>query len=80
MRWAARSGILSRELAAQGLYPAIDPLASTSRLIDPVHLGTQHYEVALRVGTAHCPLSTAHCKGPRPGPGALSGRGRQSAD
>jgi F-type H+-transporting ATPase subunit beta len=41
--------VLSRGLAAQGLYPAIDPLASTSRLIDPVHLGRRHYEVALRV-------------------------------
>jgi F-type H+-transporting ATPase subunit beta len=41
--------VLSRGLAAQGLYPAIDPLASTSRLIDPDHLGRRHYEVALRV-------------------------------
>ena len=41
--------VLSRTLAAQGLYPAIDPLASTSRLLDPVHLGERHYEVALRV-------------------------------
>jgi F-type H+-transporting ATPase subunit beta len=41
--------VLSRGLAAQGLYPAIDPLASTSRLIDPVHLGQRHYDVALRV-------------------------------
>jgi F-type H+-transporting ATPase subunit beta len=41
--------VLSRELASQGLYPAIDPLASTSRLLDPVHVGARHYEVALRV-------------------------------
>jgi len=41
--------VLSRNLAAQGLYPAIDPLASTSRLIDPVHLGRRHYDIALRV-------------------------------
>jgi F-type H+-transporting ATPase subunit beta len=41
--------VLSRGLAAQGLYPAIDPLASTSRLIDPVHLGRRHYAIALRV-------------------------------
>jgi len=41
--------VLSRDMAAQGLYPAIDPLASTSRLLDPVHLGRRHYEVALRV-------------------------------
>jgi F-type H+-transporting ATPase subunit beta len=41
--------VLSRSLAAQGLYPAIDPLASTSRLLDPVYLGHRHYAVALRV-------------------------------
>jgi F-type H+-transporting ATPase subunit beta len=41
--------VLSRSLAAQGLYPAIDPLASTSRLLDSVHLGTRHYQLALRV-------------------------------
>ena len=41
--------VLSRELASQGLYPAIDPLASTSRLLDPVHVGARHYDVALRV-------------------------------
>jgi F-type H+-transporting ATPase subunit beta len=43
------SVVLSRELAAQGLYPAIDPLASTSRLLDPGHLGERHYALALRV-------------------------------
>jgi F-type H+-transporting ATPase subunit beta len=41
--------VLSRTLAAQGIYPAIDPLASTSRLLDPVHLSARHYETALRV-------------------------------
>jgi F-type H+-transporting ATPase subunit beta len=41
--------VLSRDMAAQGLYPAVDPLASTSRLVDPVHLGRRHYEIALRV-------------------------------
>jgi F-type H+-transporting ATPase subunit beta len=41
--------VLSRNLAAQGLYPAIDPLASTSRLLDPVTIGPRHYAVALRV-------------------------------
>lgn len=41
--------VLSRSQAAQGLYPAVDPLASTSRLLDPSHLGDRHYEVALRV-------------------------------
>jgi F-type H+/Na+-transporting ATPase subunit beta len=41
--------VLSRNLAAQGLYPAIDALASTSRLLDPVHLGERHYALALHV-------------------------------
>lgn len=41
--------VLSRNQAAQGLYPAVDPLASTSRLLDPEHVGDQHYRVALRV-------------------------------
>lgn len=41
--------VLARAQAAQGHYPAIDPLASTSRLLDPVHLGQRHYDVALRV-------------------------------
>jgi F-type H+-transporting ATPase subunit beta len=41
--------VLSRAQAAQGLYPAIDSLASTSRLLDASHLGERHYQVALRV-------------------------------
>jgi F-type H+-transporting ATPase subunit beta len=41
--------VLSRVLAARGLYPAVDPLASTSRLLDPARLGERHYRVALRV-------------------------------
>src|SRR5690606_26303809 len=38
--------VLSRERAAQGLYPAIDPLASTSSLLSPVSVGERHYRVA----------------------------------
>lgn len=44
--------VLSRSLAARGLYPAVDPLASASRLLDPEYLGEQHYETALRVTKA----------------------------
>ena len=40
---------LSREIAARGLYPAVDPLTSTSRILDPQYIGQQHYEVAVRV-------------------------------
>ena len=40
---------LSREIAALGIYPAVDPLASTSRLLDPRILGDHHYNTAMRV-------------------------------
>lgn len=40
---------LSRAIASRGLYPAVDPLASTSRILDPQYVGQQHYEVATRV-------------------------------
>jgi F0F1-type ATP synthase beta subunit len=40
---------LSREIAALGIYPAVDPLASTSRLLDPRVLGDEHYNTAMRV-------------------------------
>ena len=36
---------LERALAAQGLYPAVDPLASTSRVLDPLIVGKEHYDV-----------------------------------
>lgn len=40
---------LSREIASRGLYPAIDPLTSTSRILDPQYVGQHHYDVAIRV-------------------------------
>jgi F-type H+-transporting ATPase subunit beta len=40
---------LSREIASRGLYPAVDPLTSTSRILDPQIVGQDHYEVATRV-------------------------------
>jgi F-type H+-transporting ATPase subunit beta len=40
---------LSREIASRGLYPAVDPLASSSRILDPQYIGQQHYDVAVRV-------------------------------
>jgi len=36
---------LERSIAEQGLYPAVDPLASTSRILDPVVIGDEHYQV-----------------------------------
>ena len=41
--------VLSRQIAEQGLYPAVDPLDSTSRLLDPQIVGERHYEVATEV-------------------------------
>ncbi|WP_042883552.1 F0F1 ATP synthase subunit beta [Cupriavidus necator] len=41
--------VLSRDIAALGIYPAIDPLDSTSRQLDPQIVGTEHYEVARRI-------------------------------
>ncbi len=40
---------LSRDIAAQGIYPAVDPLASTSTILAPEIVGERHYNVALRV-------------------------------
>ncbi len=40
---------LSREIASRGLYPAVDPLASTSRILDPQYIGREHYDTAVRV-------------------------------
>lgn len=40
---------LSREIASRGLYPAVDPLTSTSRILDPRFVGKDHYETAVRV-------------------------------
>jgi F-type H+-transporting ATPase subunit beta len=40
---------LSREIASKGLYPAVDPLSSTSRILDPRYISKDHYETAVRV-------------------------------
>ncbi|MHA3948073.1 F0F1 ATP synthase subunit beta [Cellulomonas bogoriensis] len=40
---------LSREIASRGLYPAVDPLTSTSRILDPRYVGQAHYDAAVRV-------------------------------
>ena len=38
--------MLSRALTELGIYPAVDPLASTSRILDPHVVGNEHYDVA----------------------------------
>src|ERR687889_462963 len=40
---------LSREIASLGIYPAVDPLASTSRILDAQYIGDDHYNTAIRI-------------------------------
>jgi len=41
--------VLSRDIAAQGIFPAVDPLDSSSRILDPLVIGEEHYRVARQV-------------------------------
>ncbi len=41
--------VLDRKITALGIYPAVDPLASTSRILDPLIVGKEHYDCAQRV-------------------------------
>ncbi|MCX6618212.1 MAG: F0F1 ATP synthase subunit beta, partial [Acidobacteria bacterium] len=41
--------VLSRQISEMGIYPAVDPLASTSRILDPRFIGEEHYRVARQV-------------------------------
>ena len=43
--------VLSRDIAAKGIYPAVDPLDSTSRQLDPLLIGQEHYDAARGVKT-----------------------------
>jgi F-type H+-transporting ATPase subunit beta len=43
------TSVLSRQIAELGIYPAVDPLASTSRILDPLVVGEEHYRVAREV-------------------------------
>ena len=43
------STVLSRQIASLGIYPAVDPLASSSRVLDPNIIGEEHYEVTRKV-------------------------------
>ncbi len=44
--------VLSRQVAEMGIYPAVSPLDSSSRILDPAIVGQEHYQVALRVQEA----------------------------
>jgi F-type H+-transporting ATPase subunit beta len=41
--------VLNRDIAALGIFPAVDPLESTSRILDPLVVGEEHYRTARRV-------------------------------
>src|SRR5882724_10668200 len=43
--------VLSRSITEKGIYPAVDPLGSSSRILDPQYVGQEHYDVARRVQT-----------------------------
>ena len=43
--------MLERSIAEKGIFPAVDPLSSTSRILDPATLGEEHYAVARQVQT-----------------------------
>ncbi len=43
------STVLSRQIASLGIYPAVDPLASNSRVLDPLIIGDEHYNTAKKV-------------------------------
>ena len=40
---------LSRDIASMGIYPAVDPLSSTSRILDPRYIAADHYNTAVRI-------------------------------
>jgi F-type H+-transporting ATPase subunit beta len=42
---------LSRDIASRGLYPAVDPLTSSSRILDPQYISQEHYDTAVEVKT-----------------------------
>jgi len=41
--------VLSRSIAEKGIYPAVDPLDSTSRMLSPIVVGEEHYDIARKV-------------------------------
>ena len=52
--------VLSRAISEKGIYPAVDPLDSTSRILQPAVVGDEHYDVATRV--QRCCSATRTCR------------------
>ena len=84
--------VLSRPISEKGIYPAVDPLDSTSRILDPQYVGQEHYDIAQR-SSGSCSAtrssrtsspSSASTSSPRrtrsrsTGPGASSGSSRRT--
>ena len=54
--------VLSRKIASLGIYPAVDPLDSTSRILDPKIIGDEHYNCAQRVKQILQQIGRASCR------------------
>ena len=52
--------VLNRSIAEKGIYPAVDPLDSTSRILEPRVVGQDHYDTARRVQEILQPVSYTH--------------------
>jgi flagellar biosynthesis/type III secretory pathway ATPase len=77
--------VLSRQIAELGIYPAVDPLDSTSRLLDPLVIGEEHYDGCARraVGAAALQGTEGHHRDPRHGRAVgrrQAGRGARAQD
>ena len=59
--------MLAREIASLGIYPAVDPLASTSRILDPRYVGDEHYQVARQVQEILSATTTSRTSSPSSG-------------
>ncbi len=70
---------LAREIAALGIYPAVDPLASTSNILAPEVVGERHYNCALRVteGAPALPGAPGHHRHPRARRALRGGQGHR---
>jgi F-type H+-transporting ATPase subunit beta len=78
--------VLSRDIAAKGIYPSVDPLDSTSRLLDPQVVGEEHYKVATRSSRTSSPSSAwtssrmrTSSPSPAPARSSTSSRSRSSS-